>query len=241
MGVAEQNRNHLPERRQNLKVGAARSGTPIVATLLPDCDIAQAMGARDWWRLPPAIRNRFERLSVKQSETLYRGVMSIVSCNLAGKLLAQLSRLIGTPLAPYRGRDIATEVAVYPAPKKNGKVWERCYAFPGRVPLSVKSTKILDTNAQLLEVVGANFGMELRVFEEHRALQFVSKRYFWEGFGHRFYLPDLLTPGQAHVSHTDLGDGAFRFQISIMHPLLGETFFQVGDFREVTERGDPAK
>ena len=104
MGVAEQNRNILPERRQTYR--SARSGTPIVATLLPDCDIAQAMGVRDWWRLPPAIRNPFERLSTKQSETLYRGVMSIVSCNLTGKLPAQLSKLIGTPLAPYRGRGL---------------------------------------------------------------------------------------------------------------------------------------
>ena len=96
MGAAGQDRNRLPERRQNLKVGAARSGTPIVATLLPDCDVAKAMGARDWWRLPPAIRDRFERLSAHRSETLYRGVMWMVSCNLAGMVLAQMSRLIGT-------------------------------------------------------------------------------------------------------------------------------------------------
>ena len=106
--------------------------------------------------------------------------------------------------------------------------------------MSVQSTKILDANAQLLEVAGANFGMELHVFEEHRALHFVSKRYFWEGFGRRFYLPDLLTPGRAHVSHTDLGDGEFRFLITITHPLLGETFFQLGDFQEVTEPAEPA-
>lgn len=229
----------LPERRRDKKVGAARSGTPLVARILPECDIAQAMGARDWWRLPPVIRDRFERLSAQRGETLYRGVMQVVRCNWAGMLLAQLSRVIGTPLAPYRGRNIAAEVAVYPDPNRTGKVWDRRYSFPGRARISVKSTKVLEEGTRLLEVVGANFGMELRVFEENRAIHFVSKRYFWDGLGHRFHLPDLLTPGRAHVSHADLGDGEFRFRITMTHPVLGETFFQEGNFREAspTERG----
>ncbi len=219
----------------------ARFGPPLVEQLIPDCDIAKAMGPRDWCRLKPAIRDRFERLSACDGEMLYQGTMHVVTCNFAGLIFAQLSRLIGTPLAPYRGQGIATDVAVYRDTKRTGKVWDRRYRFPNQSPISVRSTKVLDAHNQLLECVGARFGMELHVFERHHALHFLSKRYFWDAPGFRVYIPDLLTPGQAHVVHTDLGNGEFRFRISMTHSVLGDTFFQEGDFREagIAETGDP--
>ena len=77
--------------------------------------------------------------------------------------------------------------------------------------------------------------MLLDVFEQDRALQFVSTRYFWQGLGIRLYLPDLLSPGTAHVTHTDIGDGRFRFTIAIRHAALGPMFYQDGVFTEAGE------
>ena len=54
--------------------------------------------------------------------------------------------------------------------------------------------------------------------------------YFWALGRWRLRLPDWLTPGVLHVVHSDEGQGRFRFRISVVHPLLGETFFQDGVF-----------
>ena len=73
--------------------------------------------------------------------------------------------------------------------------------------------------------------MTLAVFERRGALHFRSRRYFWQFDGWRVWLPRLLTPGTAHVVHTDHGDGSFSFTMTVSHPWLGETFFQDGRFR----------
>ena len=100
----------------------------------------------------------------------------------------------------------------------------------------VRSTKIVDpAGGRLLELVGGGFGMLLDVFEKDRALHFVSTRYFWQGLGVRVYLPAHLSPGIAHVTHTDIGDGRFRFMIAITPPLFGLMFYQDGVFTEAGE------
>jgi Domain of unknown function (DUF4166) len=45
-------------------------------------------------------------------------------------------------------------------------------------------------------------------------------------------LPDLLSPGTAHILHGDLGNGRFRFAMTIRHRFFGMLFYQDGIFRE---------
>jgi len=45
-------------------------------------------------------------------------------------------------------------------------------------------------------------------------------------------VPAWLTPGVCRVTHTDLGQGFFRFTLSMVHPLWGETFHQTGVFAD---------
>ena len=116
-----------------------------------------------------------------------------------------------------------------------GTEWKRVYYFPDRVPVTVRSAKVMDRDNRLLEVVGGGFGMRLQLQERDRALHFISTRYFWEGLGFRIWLPDLLTPGIAHVVHSDIGGGRFRFTITMTHALLGELFYQDGVFEEEGE------
>ena len=54
----------------------------------------------------------------------------------------------------------------------------------------------------------------------------VSARYFLEWRGRRLYLPELLSPGTAHVIHSDERGGRFRFRLTITHRLLGPLFVQ---------------
>ena len=45
-------------------------------------------------------------------------------------------------------------------------------------------------------------------------------------------MPDWLPPGVTHVEHIDLGDGSFRFTMSVRHRWLGQVFWQSGRFRD---------
>lgn len=195
-------------------------------------DFATLVGPEGWQRLPALIRARFA-CSAVVTDITYAGAMQSVRCSRAGYLLAQLCRLVGTPLAPFEGRDVPIEVRVYDDPAKGGVAWDRIYFFPGRAPITVTSTKVFaEDGTMLLECVGGGFGMRLKVFEQDCKLHFLSQSYFWRLGALSFHLPDWLTPGVAHVVHSDLGEGWFRFEMTMRHRLLGETFYQDGTFKE---------
>ena len=191
--------------------------------------LLQRLLGGDWYRLHPSVRARFAYEPAQP--VLYEGVMETVHCSRAGWLFAQLTRLIGNPLTAQRGRDIPMQVLL--TKREGGGVWwRRTYGF-GR-PVTVTSAKRENAMGQLCEYVGMGFGMRLRVQAKDGALHFISERYFWEISGRQIPLPHWLSPGQTHVSHTDLGGGDFRFTISMDHRQLGRTFYQTGIFREAT-------
>ncbi len=181
----------------------------------------------DWYRLHPSVQARFAH--EPEQPVLYEGVMETVHCSRAGWLFAQLTRLIGNPLAAHRGRNIPMQVRL--TKREGGGVWwQRTYGFTR--PFTVISAKRENAKGQLCEYVGMGFGMRLRVYAKDGALHFFSERYFWEIAGRQIPLPYWLSPGQTHVSHTDLGSGDFRFTISMDHRQLGRTFYQTGIFRQ---------
>ena len=86
-----------------------------------------------------------------------------------------------------------------------------------------------------MEVVVGGLGMYLGLSERGGAICFESRGYFWQVFGQRLPLPNLLSPGRTLVSHAEAGGGFFRFTLEIIHPVFGETVFQTGLFSEMSE------
>ena len=188
------------------------------------------LGELAWRRLPSAVRERFAWKPAPGTEVRYAGTMLVVRSSAAGWLTAQACRLIGTPLASYRGADVPVTVTLS-ADGDGGVAWDRLYRFPGRAPVSCRSVKKATADG-LIECVGAGIGMWLKLLEHKGELHFRSTGYFWRRGGLRLRLPHWLTPGELLVVHADLGGGWFRFRIAVNHPLLGETFFQDGIFAE---------
>jgi hypothetical protein len=207
------------------------------ASASPVPDFAQAVGAAGWRRLAPDIRRRFTEKPEPHRAIRYLGIMQRVECSWAGLVLAQICRLVGTPFAPHRGRNVPVAITLSANPGNGAILWERDYRYPDHPAALIRSEKRMMANGVLHECVGAGFGMRLAVYEENGALHFKSERYFWGCGGWRMPLPGLLSPGTAHVIHQDLGDGSFRFVMTIRHPLLGRLFYQDGIFRQVD---DPA-
>ena len=196
----------------------------------------QLVGEQAWSRLHPDIQQRFGAC-VHQKVT-YQGKMSKVYASLAGKVFAQVCRLIGTPLAIATGEDVPMTVKVYPNRKLNGMTWDRFYAFPNKSVNRVKSTKVIQKGVAgkpigLVEMVGYGFGMKLEVSVVNGALQFASSEFFWQVANRKFHIPDWLSPGKTVVQQKALNDGQFEFRLEVTHAILGKVFEQIGVFKGV--------
>lgn len=186
----------------------------------------------EWEELHPNIQKRFSREPGDNDHIFYRGTMECIECSRAGRLFAHLTRIIGNPLTPHIGTNVRMDVLLHRQTGKAGVYWRRTYYYPGRAPYTVTSVKCESHKGEMLERVGGGFGMVLRVYAESGSLHFRSTRYFWQIGNFRIPLPHVLSPGETHVIHEDLGDGLFRFTISMDHPKLGRTFYQTGVFKD---------
>ncbi len=207
-----------------------RSAPAPSRDLQPDPSFERLLGELAWRRLAPPIRERFRWKPVAGAEISYAGEMAVVRSSRPGWVLAQLCRLIGTPLAPHRGSRVPVRVTLSLDRDGSGVVWRRLYRFLGRRAVACVSIKKATDAEGLIECVGGGIGMWLRLSERAGSLHFRSTGYFCVLGRWRVALPDWLTPGALTVVHSDEGQGRFRFRISVVHPMLGETFFQDGVF-----------
>ncbi|MCK9688060.1 DUF4166 domain-containing protein [Scleromatobacter humisilvae] len=189
-------------------------------------DLPALVGPGAWARLPPAVRRRF---GVDHGAATYVGRMEL-RCSPVGRVFAALSRLFGSPLSGVTSDAVPTSVRVFDD-GRGGMVWERSFHTAGpRAPHVVRSTKQLAADGGLVERTDGGLSMALDVFEERGALVFESRRFTLMLGRLRIPVPALLTPGTCRVTHTDLGDGLFRFDLDMVHPLWGHTFHQSGVF-----------
>ena len=212
------------------------------STTTPDPTFRQLLGEAAWQRLNPNVRARFAVKPDAGQVFTFTGVMDVVRRSWFGWLIGQVCRFIGTPVTPRQGRDVPTVVHIYRSSRGDGIVWERRYGFSGRAPVVVSSTKRADPPDGLLECASRGFAMRLRLFERDGAIHFASTGYCLDVGRWRLPIPGLLTPGYAHVVHSDEGNGWFRFTMSFRHRLFGETYFQEGLFRQteaMPNRGQP--
>ena len=206
---------------------------PAVATPR-GLDLPSLVGAAGWARLPAAVQRRF---GVAHGAATYVGRMEL-RCSPVGRVFAALSRLFGSPLSGVTSAAVPTSVRVFDD-GRGGMVWERSFHTVGeRAPHIVRSTKQLGTDGRLLERTDGGLSMALNVFEDRGALVFESRRFTLMLGRLRLPVPALLTPGTCRVTHTDLGDGLFRFDLDMVHPLWGRTFHQSGVFADPVVAGE---
>jgi hypothetical protein len=194
--------------------------------------LKQVLGAREWQRLPEAVQARFDEHA---GPIEYAGCYELVRASRLGRLFATFGRLIGTPVAPRTGENVAARVRVLP--RADGVRWLRDYLWDDGSGHVVRSTKVVTADGRLVEKLPARLNMPLRVHVEGASLHFVSEGYYFDlGLGLKLWLPGFLSPGITHVEHVELGHGWFRFTLAVTHPWFGELFFQTGRFCE-TELG----
>jgi len=200
--------------------------------LLDDHRFRALLPDDDWGRLPLAVWRRFSKRLAGGRTIVYLGEVEESFHSRAGWWLAQLTRLIGGPLPTGTETGIPMIVTVTEDAAGGGQVWTRICARSNGFPQVIHSAKRFGGSTGLEEYIGFGISMALRLSVEHEALFFRSAGYFLSFGRLRLPLPAKLTPGTLTVSHTDLGDGRFRFTLDVVHHSHGPLIRQSAIFRE---------
>lgn len=201
----------------------------------PLCDLRfrVLLGAEAWDALPEAVRQRFAKRLTGTALALYAGEVVQTRFSRLGWCLAQACRLIGAPLPLGPDSAVPALVSVSEDPDSGGQNWTRIYGRKHGFPQVIRSAKRFAGPTGLEEHVGRGIGMALRVDTFADGLTFTSDHYFWMIGAWRLRLPQWLGPGRTMVTHRDLGEGRFAFDLSVKHGLFGELVHQHAVFRDL--------
>jgi hypothetical protein len=215
-------------------VGKANASQGSSGSAIPayDSRFRRLVGSASWAILRPAIRARFSKRLQNASVALYAGVIVETRRSPAGRVLAQLCRLIGAPLPLYNDKAVAAVVVVSEDAASGGQRWTRIYHRARGAPQVINSAKMFAGPTGLQELVGGGIGMALHIEAEEDRLRFVSDHYFWQAGRWRLRLPRWISPGRTIVTHQDLGEGSFAFDLDLRHALLGELIHQHAIFHD---------
>lgn len=228
------------DRQSNGPAAAQRAPADEV---LGDLRFRALLAPAAWAALPLAIRRRFsERLAGGRTVT-YNGTIVELRMSRNGWLLAQAARLVGAPLPLSRAVRMPAIVAVTEDEVTGGQFWTRIYGRRKGFPQVIHSSKRFSGPTGLEEYLGYGLSMALTVDVGDAALHFRSAGFSIELFGHRFALPPRLTPFRLTVSHFELGNGRFAFQMDFRHAWFGELIHQKAIFidSQVVLRADSEK
>lgn len=211
---------------------ASHASPPAHTKLLDDRRFRALLPDEDWGRLPVATWRRFSKRVCDGDSVVYVGLVDEVSFSDIGWWLAQAARLIGAPLPTGRDTGVPMIVSVTEDAASGGQIWTRICARRSGFPQVIHSAKRFEGPTGLEEYVGFGVCMALRISVVDQALQFRSAGYALQAGRLRLPLPEWLTPGEITVTHRDLGEGAFRFTLGVIHPRFGTLIRQSAVFRE---------
>jgi hypothetical protein len=215
----------MEQRITNLEANLADAGALPLGRADARHGLRHVLGAAAWQRLPEAVRARFAEAA---PDVIYAGAFEAVNASGLGRFFAWLGALVGTPVVPRTGENVAARVEVRAT--NDGVEWRREYEWEDGRTSIVTSTKLV-RDGELIERLPARLNMPLVVREENGVLVFESRGYYFDlGFGIRLPLPAFFSPGMTRVEHVDLGHGWFRFTLIVVHPWFGDMFFQTGRF-----------
>ena len=212
------------------------SATPLESNQPSEGKLFRKILGTEWNKLHMDIQKRFEHNPEIGKPLYYTGTLSELYCSKLGKVLGYLSMpMIEGALLPYNDSNFPVDIEVYSRPNCPSIFKQRTYRLNVRKPIMFTSYMQESNKGEVLEYVGKGLGMKLVLSVKEGNLYFESDGYFWEIFGFRIPLPGLFTPGKTFLCHQNDSPTEFNIRIEIKHCLFGETFRQVGAFREIPE------
>lgn len=194
--------------------------------ILGDLRFLSLVGQQSWQHLPNAVQARFSKYLQPGKSVVYKGYVSHARENLWGRMLAQVSLLVGGPLPLGVEPGMAATVVVSEDAAFQGQFWTRIYDRKVGFPQVICSSKRFEGETGLEEYLGFGIHMALKVSANEKGLYFHSHKYLLRLLGLELALPKLLSPGNLTISHIDVGAGEFDFVLELLHPVLGEMLYQ---------------
>ena len=202
-----------------------------------DSPFVRLLGREAWLALPLAVRRRFLRRVTAGACVTYVGEVAECRISAAGRVLANLARLVGAPLPLHTDTGVPACVSVTEDIAGGGQYWTRQYGRRHGFPQVIHSAKRFAGPTGIEEYLGLGLGIALRLSAEDGALVFRGDHLFIAlGRRLRLRLPRWLNPGTLTVAHVDRGGGRFAFTLDLIHPLFGDLIHQVAIFAD----GEPA-
>lgn len=201
--------------------------------VLTDHRFRKLLGEDAWFKLPAAVRRRFGKRLRGGESVVYQGQVIAMHMNLAGRLLAQLARLVGAPLPhDLSSLNQPAVVSVTEDCAGDGQFWLRQYGRRTGFPQVIHSSKRFAGPTGIEEYIGFGIGIALKVSADCDGLTFRSDHYFLQAAGWRLRLPAWLQPGRLTITHKDLGGPGFRFSLSLKSRLFGRLICQDALFQD---------
>lgn len=202
-------------------------GEALNDNTLGDIRFRKLLGTKEWNTLPAAVRARFSKRVKGGQSTIYKGYVVKTEVNRAGRIFANLLRVIGAPLPlDSQNKDAPAVVTVTEDADYQGQFWSRQYGSTHGFPQIIQSSKQFSGPTGLEEYIGYGIGMTLRLAVEDEALAFYSDRYFLRIIGRRILLPKWPSKLALRVGHADHGEGWFEFSLELEHPWFGKLMDQ---------------
>lgn len=190
------------------------------------------LGEKAWQQLPRGVQRRFGHDPAPGESVVYHGHVVATERTFAGRLWAQVLRMVGAPL-PLGAMLRATSTVVVTADADgHGQCWSRMYHQPGKLPQVIRSRKLFAGQTGLEEQIGGGICMALAISVEMQTLVFRSAGYRWQCCHLSVPLPAWLGPGAVEVRHREEREGLFSFVLTISHPWFGRVFRQIMHFRD---------
>ncbi|MHA7774769.1 DUF4166 domain-containing protein [Roseibium sp. M-1] len=200
---------------------------------LADRRFRDLLGEAAWNTLPASVRRRFGKRLSGGASVVYQGRVVSMRMNVAGRVLAQLARIVGGPL-PHDLSSLGQSavVSVTEDIAGEGQFWIRQYGRASGFPQVIHSSKRFDGPTGIEEYIGAGIGIALKVGADDNGITFQSDHYFLQAGPWRLRLPAWLRPGRLTITHRDLGANRFLFSLSLKSRFFGELVHQDALFQD---------